>query len=304
MKIAFLFPGQGMEVPRMGVDLARRHLPAMNLLLQTGDALGVNLLRLLERGGTDLLRTEVLQPALCAVSLGALDWLRQAGVTPALVAGHSLGEVAAWSATGAVCAHDAVGLAATRGRLMAREAERFPGSMLALVGAGPDDLARALRLGRGRGELYLAAHNAPDEWVLTGEVEALLAVGTFLPSRQLHSAGAWHCGAMSGAVDELRREMEALPAAGADTPMICNATGEPAPPERIPELLAGQLIKPVQWARTMETLGRAGVTDLVTVGPGKVLRGLARKNLGAGIRVHASESPAHLDRTLKGLEQS
>lgn len=301
-RVAFIFPGQGMEAPRMGLDLAREHPPAMDLLLEASELAGVDLLRLLERGGPDLGRTEVLQPALSAVSLGALSWLREAGVKPVWVAGHSLGEVAAWAATGAVTVEDAVALAATRGRLMAREAARAPGGMLALMDPAPGDLGMALHLGEEHGAVAVAAHNAPGEWVLTGDRDALSAVSAVMKTRPVPAAGPWHSPAMAGAVADLRQALDRLRISEADVPMICNTTGEIAPPEQIPGLLVRQFTAPVQWARTMDTLVSQGVTDLVTVGPGKVLRGLARKNLGDGVRIHATETPAHLERTLKGLQ--
>ncbi len=273
----------------MGLDLARRYEPAADLLRQAGDAAGVDLLRLLARGGRDLQRTDVLQPALTAVSLGAYLWLRTEGVSPALVAGHSLGEVAAWAATGAIGPADAVDLAATRGRLMAREARRNPGGMLALPDPDTGGVERALSLGRRHGTVDLAAHNAPNEWVLAGDPAALRAVAARTQARLLPVSGAWHGRAMAGALDDLRRAVDALPVGEAAASMVCNATGAVEPPAKIPRLLAGQLTAPVQWARTMETLKREGVTDLVTVGPGKVLRGLVRKNLGTSVGVHTAE---------------
>ena len=287
----------------MGLDLACRYRPALDLLLLASEAAGVDLPRLLDRGGRELQRTEVLQPALTAVSLGAHSWLQEVGVSPQLVAGHSLGELAAWAATGAISPRDAVQLAAARGQLMAREAERNPGGMLALLDPGHGGVERALELGRRHGMVDLAAHNATGEWVLAGDLTALKAVAARTPSRLLPVSGAWHGRAMAGAQQELGRRIQALPRGEATATLVCNASGLVEPAPQIPRLLAGQLTAPVQWARTMETLLREGVTDLVTLGPGKVLRGLVRKNLGGAASVHGTDGAPARQATQRAIPE-
>src|SRR5204862_5747814 len=152
---------------------------------------GVDVARLLARGGRELARPAILQPALVAACLCVAAELADAGVQPAVVCGHSLGELAAWAAGGQVAAHDAIAAAALRGRVMAREAERHPGGMVAVHG-GPAELRRALTAGRACGSLVLAAENARDEHVVSGTEPALAAVLAAVPSTRLPVAGAWH----------------------------------------------------------------------------------------------------------------
>jgi [acyl-carrier-protein] S-malonyltransferase len=298
--VAFLFPGQGMEVPRMGLELARGHGPAGDLLDLASRVTGQDARRLLRRGGGALGRTEVLQPLLTAVSLGALRALSARGVRPDLVAGHSLGELAAWAAAGGISHEDAVSLAATRGRLMARQAALHPGGMAALR-CGAEQVPAALERGRRRGALDLAAHNAPDEWVFSGDRPALRALAAAWPARPLQVSGPWHGRAMAGAADELRRAAAELAREQGAARLVCNDSGQEADPRQMPELLAGQLVRPVLWAASLATLVAAGVRDFVTLGPGRVLRGLARKNLGLSVRVHSTEDAAGLDHTAKSV---
>jgi len=303
-KVAWLFPGQGSEQPRMGLDFTEMSERGRALLECAGRAAGVDARRVLERGGEAFGRTEVMQPLLVAVCLIIAEELRAAGHGPDLVAGHSIGELGAWSAAGCVEPEHTIDLAALRGRLMAREAARRPGGMLALVGCDEAAAMRAVERGRLHGAAAIAANNAPDEWVLTGEHAALAAIAAAAHSVRLPVAGPWHSQAMEGAVEELRLAMEQVPRRPPRARLVVNRTGLVAPHEdRIPELLAGQLTHPIAWARSLTTLIDAGVTDIVTVGPGKVLRGLIRKNLGSAVRVHTTEHAGDFDRTREALRR-
>lgn len=303
MKVAFLFPGQGMEKPGMGLDLAARSDHAANLLEHASQVTGVDLGHQLKEGGEDLGRTAVLQPTLTAVALGTYEYLSRSGMRDAYYAGHSLGEVAAWAAAGGIRSDAAVQLAATRGQLMEREASRHNGGMVALSGTR-GEMTDALDAARQVGGATLAAHNTPTQWVLSGDPEALDSVLDEYPGVPLRVAGAWHSPHMAGAVQELH---QAVQGAGTRKPpkgFVCNQSGKLARRGDMPELLAGQLTRPVHWAGTMSTLDRCGVTDYVTVGPGKVLRGLVRKNLGKQTRIHATDSPEALDQTLDMLTRA
>jgi [acyl-carrier-protein] S-malonyltransferase len=263
--IAFLFPGQGMEEPAHRAPTA----------------------------------TEALQPWLVARSLEMVPRLRAAGVCPQVVAGHSIGELAAWSTAGALPAALAVELATLRGALMAREAALHPGSMLALE-ADAAETEAAVEKARRRGMAALACVNGPRLRVLSGDRIALSSAATRLPARWLPVAGAWHSPAMAGAVDEWRARLHAIGPRPLHTRFVCNRSGEPLETD-IAEALVEQMVRPVQWAKTMLTLQRLGVTDCVAVGAGRVLRGLVRLNLGGGMRVHLAEDDDTFERTVRAL---
>jgi [acyl-carrier-protein] S-malonyltransferase len=291
MTTAMLCAGQGVEPPWIAPDLLARPR-ARQLVEAASDAARCDVRALLAHGGAALARTEVLQPSLVAACLVVADALAEVGVVPDVVCGQSLGELTAWAAGGHVTAADAIASAAVRGRLMAREAARFPGGMAVVVG----DLDRVLASGRACGRLVVAGHNSPSEITVSGDNAAITAI-VALGCRRLQVAGAWHSEAMAGAVDELRTALEAIPRTGHGAPFVSNRDGAVARPEDIPALLAEQLVRPVQWVRCARTLSALGVTRCLAIGPGKLMRALVRANLG-NLEVRIVESLRELERAV------
>lgn len=297
MDVAVLFPGQGAERPRMGLQLAEQSDATRALIDAAAEHGGFDAWRVLRQGGAEWGRTEVMQPLLVAVSLGAQAELSRAGVAARVVAGHSLGELSAWSASGAIEPVEAVRIAALRGRLMAREAGRRPGGMLALLDCDEPAARQAATRGREQGQVTIAGCNGPDQWVLTGELPALRAVASTTASRWLPVAGAWHSNAMTGAVQELLAALRSAGSSPAATPFVSAATGQIEDgAERVSELLAEQLVAPFRWDRAMATLGEMGITRFVIAGPGKILRALVRSNLGPKITVTVANTAADIAR--------
>jgi [acyl-carrier-protein] S-malonyltransferase len=294
--VAFVFPGQGTDVARTGPPWLERPGPAHRLLEEAARRVDLPVERLFAAGGRVLERTEVLQPVVTALCLGIHHELGARGVRPDLVAGHSLGEVAASAAAGAMGAEDAVTVSAVRGRLMSRAAERHPGGMLALTAAEPAVAEAALAVARTHGLAAFAAHNAPGQWVVAGGWEALRAVAARFPTTPVPVSGPWHTDAMAGAVEGFRDALRDVVQGPLAVPLVCNRTGERVTEAgELPDLLAGQFTRPVEWVKVMATMVCSGVTDAVFVGPAKALRGLARRNLGTAVALHAAELPEDLD---------
>ena len=293
MTIAFLFPGQGTDIAE-AVEAWRRQAPHVEHLLEiAADEVGLAPSQLTQP--VALARTAVLQPVLTALTLGIHHTLRDQGLRPDVVAGHSVGELAACAAAGAIGAEDVVALASTRGTLMAREASLHGGRMIAVRGLAAEVTATVARAAK-HGRLTIAAHNSAEDWVLSGELAALRAVATTLPTTPIDTEGAWHSTAMAGAGIEYRESLSAVVTGPLSVPFICNRTGAAARDAAdIPELLAAQLTQPVEWARTMETLRTIGVTRLVVCGPGRSLRRFAR----AGIPQAEVTVLAHPDTLLR-----
>ena len=241
--IAAIFPGQGPidQATAAGVE-------ADPLLDLAGQLTGVDVRRLLRRGGRDLDRTEVLQPLITAISLATFARLPPvAGV----VTGHSLGQLAAWSATGGISAEDAVRLAHRRGLAMAAQARRTPGGLIACAEpASPPDTVLALQ-------------NGPDEWIFAGPPEALVG------GRRLRATGPWHHPWMAGAAAELEGALSTIPRSATHLPLIDDQgellTGE------IEAALVAQLSRPVDWPAVCRRLLALGVTTAVVLPPGRVL---------------------------------
>lgn len=288
----------------MGLALAAAHGGARELLELASEETGVDVRAVLARGGAELGRTELLQPLMVAVALGVVRVMRAAGLVPDLVAGHSLGELSAWSASGAVGEEDAIRLASLRGRLMAAEAARRPGGMLALPDSAREEVEAALDVGRRHGVVDLAAHNAPREWALSGEEPALAAILARFPARRLPVSGAWHSAAMRGAVEPFRAGARALPRRTPQARLVSGTTGAVVElAEQVPDLLAEQLVSTARWTEAVQALAAAGASDHVVAGPARVVRGLIRKNLGAGARIHVVSGPDDVRRTAEALSR-
>lgn len=282
MKVAFLFPGQGARNLLAGLALARSWPQGAKLV-----ELAANGVDLEANAGRAFERTEVLQPVLTAISLAVYQALEVTTVSlspagerasAAVILGHSLGELPAFAAAGVITDEAAVKLAALRGQLMAREAAKHPGGLIAL---------RSLEEAKGH---QLAAINAPDEVIVSGTEAALRGLrGTRVPV-----SGPWHSQAMQGAVDEFRAALRALEPQPAKFPLIRNLDGALG---HSLDTLADQLTRPVHFVAALNTAVAQGIDTFVTIGPGAVLRGLLRRNLGTTVRILTTEDAHDFDRT-------
>jgi malonyl CoA-acyl carrier protein transacylase len=230
--------------------------------------------------------TRFAQPAILCASLARWSAL---GTQAEVVLGHSLGELAALCAAGSLDELDALGLVATRGRLMA--AASAPGDgMLAVLGGDPGDVA-ALAAHHG---LTVANDNAPGQLVVSGVLRDLEALSAEARSRgmktiRLAVAGAFHSPAMESARPEWEAALAAAEFAEPAIPVVSCMTAEPiADPRRS---LADSLTHPVRFRAALLRLAAGGATEFVDVGPGRVLAGMARRTLH-GATVTTAEVPA------------
>lgn len=243
-----------------------------------------------------------LQPSLVSVSLGYARCLADRGIRAEVVAGHSLGEISALAAAGVVSDRDAVAIAAKRGQLMDEAAARCPGGMLAVLSASPETV-RALLEEIGEPErITIANENAPDQVVVSGDLELLQRLSEFVTTRRLGRAkalpvaGPWHSPFMSEARSQFEQWIAGIEFRAPVVPLVLNATGTAeADPLQIRSLITRQLTSPVYWGRCMETIKAMGVTVLLEVGPGRILSGLAR------INGFARETQIHNINNLRGL---
>jgi [acyl-carrier-protein] S-malonyltransferase len=284
--IASLYIGQGVDLPWVDSDVLAQPV-VRDYVALASEQVRCDVMKLLARGGRDLARAEIVQPAMVGVCLGVQRLLEQAGVVPSIVLGHSLGELTAWAAAGGIRDADAIALAATRGRLMAREAALHPGGMVRLKG---DRAAAERAVADVGGSLWLAAHNGPDEHALAGDEAALARVIASYPAVRLAIAGPWHCPAMAGAVDEFALAVAAVPQQPLRAQLIVNRDGSLANAATIAAQFVGQLVHPVQWMACATTLARLEPRRILAVGPGKTLRALVHKNLGVGRDVEMIDS--------------
>jgi [acyl-carrier-protein] S-malonyltransferase len=292
MSVAFVFPGQGSQAPGMGLDWARTTAAGGDLYEWASACLGWDVAGALRDASADELRqTYIAQPAIFCVSVAALRALERAGVRPAFVAGHSLGELSALVAAGALSFEAGLTLVARRAEAMQRAADANPGSMSSVLGLSVEGVEMALAAARGHEVLAIANDNAPGNVVVSGSWGALgrlAAAARELGARRvvpLNVGGAFHSPLMAPAADMFRTFLGAAPWRDLRVPVVTNATAQPTMSAvELRELLARQLTGPVRWTESVRRLADLGVRTFIEVGPGTVLAGLIKRTV-EGARV-------------------
>jgi [acyl-carrier-protein] S-malonyltransferase len=276
----------------MGLDWASTSEATDDLYGWASACLGWDLTATLETASPDELRqTYIAQPAIYCVSVAALQALQRAGVQPAFVAGHSLGELSALVAAGALSFEAGLTLVARRAEAMQRAADANPGSMTSVLGLSVEGVEMAVAGVRGHDVLAIANDNAPGNVVVSGAwpaLERLPAAAKELGARRvlpLNVGGAFHSPLMEPAAQTFRSFLATAPLRDPLIPMVSNATAEPtASAEELRGLLARQLTGPVRWTESVRRMAELGVHTFIEVGPGTVLSGLIKRTVN-GVRV-------------------
>jgi [acyl-carrier-protein] S-malonyltransferase len=308
MSIAFVFPGQGSQAAGMGKELYERFPEARGVFDAADDALGERLSRVCFEGPEDALKlTANTQPAILTVSVAAHAVFAQRAPTPALVAGHSLGEYSALVAAGAMPLSDAVRAVRERGRLMQEAVPAGVGAMAAVLGLEPEKVEEACRAAAQGQVVAPANYNSPEQTVIAGHAQAverarvaLLAAGAkrVLP---LPVSAPFHCSLMAPVQPPLEAVLRRVTFSTPRAPVVSNVEAAPnADPARIVPLLVQQVTAPVRWVECIQALQRAGITRVVELGPGRVLSGLVRRT-AKDLQVFNVEDGASLEKALAAM---
>ena len=282
MKQAFVFPGQGAQFSGMGKDMYEQSALAKELFEKANDILGFRITDIMFEGSDeDLRQTKVTQPAVFLHSV-ILAKTYADKFSPAMVAGHSLGEFSALVAAGAMTFEDGLVLVSKRAMAMQKACELQPSTMAAIIGM--DDAVVEEICASVDGVVVPANYNCPGQLVISGAIEAideacakLTEVGA-KRALKLSVGGAFHSPLMQPAQEELAAAIEQAQFAAPICPVYQNVStvGE-TDPAVIKANLVKQLTSPVKWTQSVQNMLADGAEQFVEVGPGSVLQGLVKK---------------------------
>lgn len=306
-KRAFTFPGQGSQAVGMGKELAEAYPAAQAVFTEVDEALGQDLSKIMFEGPEDTLRlTENAQPALMAVSMAVVRVLEEKGIhikdQAAYVAGHSLGEYSALCAAGSLTIADAARLLKTRGKAMQQAVPVGEGAMAALLGLDFDTAKQVAEQARQGKICDVANDNAPGQVVVSGHLAAVERAIELAKAKgakralMLPVSAPFHCALMAPAAEKMEEALAHVKLEVPVVPLVSNVLAAPiTDPAEIRRRLVEQVTGMVRWTESVTWFtGEGGVTDLVELGAGKVLTGLA-KRINRDTKATSISQPADID---------
>ena len=302
--VAFLFPGQGSQYVGMGKELCEHYSVAAQAFQEAEQTLGLSLKQLCFYGPeAELQLTENTQPAILAVSVAALRVLQaETGVQPSYVAGHSLGEYSALVCVGALSFSDALKIVRERGRLMQAAVPSGKGAMAVILGLDMAAVSSICKQAEDGEVVAPANYNGGGQIVIAGSKAAVARAMLLAKSAgakrvvELPVSAPFHCPLMKPAAEGLKRILNDVTIRPFTVGVIGNVNAEVnLDPVQIKLLLSEQAMRPVRWEESVHRLENLGVSKMLEVGPGRVLKGLV-KRISPKITVDTFEAPQDLAR--------
>ncbi|MCM2365761.1 MULTISPECIES: ACP S-malonyltransferase [Proteus] len=283
---AMVFPGQGSQSVGMLAELAEQYPIVIETFAQASDVLGYSLWDLVQNGPEEELnKTWKTQPALLAASVAIWRvWQEKQGKMPQMMAGHSLGEYSALVCAGVIDFAAAIKLVELRGQLMQEAVPAGTGAMYAIIGLDNDAIAKACEEAAQGQVVSPVNFNSPGQVVIAGNKEAVERAGVLCKEagakRALPLAVSVpsHCALMKPAADKLAVALQEIEFKQPEIQVVNNVDViAQTDANAIREALVRQLYNPVRWTETVELIAEKGITQLLEIGPGKVLTGLTKR---------------------------
>lgn len=294
-KVAFLFAGQGAQKLGMARDLYETFPIVKETFDKASHVLGYDLRELIDKDLDKLNQTKYTQPAILTTSTAIYRLiLKEIELRPDMVAGLSLGEYSALVASGAIRFEDAVVLVARRGQLMEAAAPAGSGKMVAVLNADRQIIEDACKKSSQFGIVSPANYNTPKQIVIGGESIAVNAAVEELKQQgvkrliPLNVSGPFHTALLKPASQKLSDVLDKVHFSVSEIPVIGNTEAQIMKKDDIKSLLARQVMEPVRFDESIETMKKMGMTQVVEIGPGKVLSGFLKK-IDSSLSVHSVE---------------
>ena len=302
-KTAFLFAGQGAQKLGMARDLYDQYPIVKETYDQASRVLGYDLRDLIDQDEEKLNQTRYTQPAILTTSVAIYRLLVEKGLQPDMVAGLSLGEYSALVAAGSLDFEDAVALIAKRGQFMETAAPAGTGKMVAVMNTDVALIEEVCEKASDKGYVKPANYNTPAQIVIGGDVAAVDAAVDYLKEAgakrliPLNVSGPFHTALLQPASEKLALELETVDFQEFQIPLVGNTEAKVMEKEQIKSLLARQVMEPVRFYESIDTMKELGLTKVIEIGPGKVLSGFLKK-IDKNIEVLAVEDEASLQALL------
>jgi [acyl-carrier-protein] S-malonyltransferase len=286
MATAFVFPGQGSQKVSMGHDLFISSKVGKKYFDQANEIMDIDIQNIIFNGPEEKLKeTQYTQPAIYIVSVILGHILLEEGYQPDMVAGHSLGEYSACTIAGSLAFETGLLLVKLRAESMQDAGTTNPGTMAAIIGMTDEDVISMCNTISSDESVVVAANfNYPGQVVISGNINAVheaMAKARELGARmakELNVSGAFHSPLMEPAKKRLSAALDNSEINTATMPVYANVTAEPMiEADELRSNLKNQLDCPVKWHETIDNMKTAGATEMMEVGPGRVLQGLTRK---------------------------
>lgn len=285
-ELAIVFPGQGSQSVGMMSELVELEPSIKSVFDRASEALAYDLWKVISEGAeSELNKTEITQPALLASAFAAWElWKQKTSITPALLAGHSLGEYTALVCANFIGFEDAINLVAERGRCMQAAVPSGVGAMAAILGLEDSQVEEVCNESANEEIVAAANFNSPGQVVIAGHKQAVERA--IIAAKEAGAKRALllpvsvpsHCLLMREAADEFAEKLNAVHFNDAEIPVIQNVDAQVrTKAEDIRPILLEQLYRPVQWVNSIDVMKTQGITKIIECGPGKVLAGLIKR---------------------------
>lgn len=303
-KVAFIFPGQGSQSVGMGLDLSENFDSAKHVYETADKVLGKSISKVCFEGpDEDLKQTINTQPAILTTSIAALEALKsQLDIVPTYTAGHSLGEYAAYYASGVISLEDALKLIQKRADLMS---ESKGGAMSAVLNSNEETVKECIA--QVDGYVAIANYNSPQQIVITGDEEAVKKTGELLLEKgarrvvPLAVSGAFHSEYMKSAGEKFGEFVKNFDVKETQIPVVTNVDAEFTTSD-FKEKMSKQIYSSVQWTQSIEKMIENGVDTFIEFGNGTVLAGLNRK-INPSITTYNVSNKETLEKTIQALSE-